>query len=188
MIYYSTPHAREQLPRKMPDEKLSRDRLFDLLSSPRRRYVLYYLREKGGPIELTDLAEKLAAWQDDTPLEDVSPQARKRMYVSLYQTHIPRLEEAGLITYNPDSGEISLVEGRSSVDRYLDDSEDERPWYWYYLGLATANAGLLGAVLVGIVQIPLTVTVGIAIGSVLLLAAIHAVISSRDAQPEFESA
>lgn len=170
----------------MPDEKLSRDRMFDILSSPRRRYVLYYLREESGPIKLTDLAEKLAAWQDDTAPENVSPQARKRMYVSLYQTHIPKLEEVGLITYDPDSGEIALVEGQSSVDRYLDDSETERAWYWYYLGLTTVHTGLLGAVLVGVLQIPLTLAVGIAIGSFLLLTATHAVISRRETQPEFE--
>jgi DNA-binding transcriptional ArsR family regulator len=171
----------------MSDETLSRDQLFDILSSPRRRYVLYYLREQGDPIELTALAEKLAAWQDNTALEDVSPQDRKRMYVSLYQTHIPKLEEAGLITYDPDSGEISLVEEQSAVDHYLNESGNDRPWHWYYLGLTVTNIGLLGGVLAGAVQISLPLTVGIAIGSVLLLAAVHTLASRRDTQPEFDT-
>jgi DNA-binding transcriptional ArsR family regulator len=41
---------------------LSQDVIFDILSSPRRRYVLYYLRKEGGPIDLTQLAERVAAW------------------------------------------------------------------------------------------------------------------------------
>jgi DNA-binding transcriptional ArsR family regulator len=163
----------------MPDEKLSRDRVFDILSSPRRRYVLYHLREHEGPVELTDLAEELAAWENDTTVDELSPQARKRVYVSLYQTHVPKLEEAGLIEYDSDSGELWLADEESVIDPYIGDDESERPWYWYYLALTLSSGALLLGVLSGIVQLPLTATVGLVIGAFLLLTAIHAAVGIR---------
>jgi len=164
----------------MPDEQLSRDQVFDILSSPRRRYVLYYLREYGGPVELTALAEKLAAWENDTTVEELPAQARKRVYVSLYQTHVPKLEESGLIEYDSDSGELALADDDSQVDPYLGKQTPERPWYVYYLAVAVAGAGLLVGVLGGVVPLSVTVTVGIVLGVFLLLAATHTIIGYRD--------
>jgi len=163
----------------MLDEKLSRDRVFDILSSPRRRYVLYYLREYGGPVELTDLAEELAAWENDTTVAEISPQARKRVYVSLYQTHVPKLDEAGLIDYDSDSGELRLSDQGSVVDPYLGTQTDDRPWYWYYLALALSSLGVTLAVLGGVVQLPISTTIGLVIGAFLLLTTIHTLIRIR---------
>jgi len=172
----------------MSDEQLSRDQVFDILSSPRRRYVLYYLREYGGPVELTDLAEKLAAWENDTTVEELPPQARKRVYVSLYQTHVPKLQEAGLIEYDSDSGELWLAEANSVVDPYIGDGETERPWYLYYLALALSSGVLLLTVLAGVVQLPLSATVGVVFGAFLLLTAIHTTVAIREREngAEFE--
>lgn len=172
----------------MADEKLSRDRVFDILSSPRRRYVLYYLREHGGPVKLTALAEELAAWEHDTTVDELGPQARKRVYVSLYQTHVPKLEDAGLIDYDSDSGELFLAEESSAVDQYLGDETDDRPWYWYYLTLTAGSLVALFAVLTEIIQVQLTVVFGLVIGAFLLLAAVHAAIGRREAAKsnEFE--
>jgi len=172
----------------MPDEQLSRDEVFDILSSPRRRYVLYYLREYGGPVELTALAEKLAAWENDTTVEELPPQARKRVYVSLYQTHVPKLRDAGLIEYDSDSGELELADNSSPVDPYLGGARAERPWYWYYLSLTVLSTATLAAVLTGLVQMSLAVTVGVIIGAFLLLAAVHTIVGRRDTakNTEFE--
>lgn len=172
----------------MPDEKLSRDRVFDILSSPRRRYVLYYLREYGGPVELTDLAEKLAAWENDTTVTEISPQARKRVYVSLYQTHVPKLDEAGLIEYDSDSGELWLSDQGSVVDPYLGTQRDGKPWYKYYLGLAVTSLVVSVAVLSGIAQLSISVLIGAIVGAFLLLTAAHTVarVGDDDAETEFD--
>lgn len=172
----------------MPDEQLSRDQVFDILSSPRRRYVLYYLREYGGPVELTDLAEKLAAWENDTTVEELPPQARKRVYVSLYQTHVPKLEESGLISYDSDSGELALAGDDSPVDPYLGEPGSDRPWYWYYLAVTGVSAALLAGVFVGAVPLSVTVTVGVILVAFLLLAAVHTIAGYRDSgkNTEFE--
>lgn len=172
----------------MPDEQLSRDRVFDILSSPRRRYVLYYLREYGGPVELTDLAEELAAWENDTTIAEISPQARKRVYVSLYQTHVPKLDEAGLIEYDPDSGELRLSDQGSVVDPYLGTQSEGRPWYIYYLALAITSLVVSVIVLSGTAQLPIPVLIGGIVGTFLLLTAAHTVahVRAETAEAEFD--
>jgi len=78
-------------------EELSQDLVFDILSNTRRRMVLYYLREYGAPASVQEIAERIAALENEIPPEELSRQQRKRVYVSLYQTHLPKLNEAGII-------------------------------------------------------------------------------------------
>ena len=126
------------------DTSLSQDVVFELLSSPRRRYILYYLRTVDEPIQLTTLAEQVAAWENETDVDSITEQERKRVYVSLYQTHVPRLDEAGVIEYDSDSGLVSLAGEATEIDVYLDSTEEQISWQWVYLLLAVVSAGLLG--------------------------------------------
>lgn len=125
------------------EEELSQDVVFDVLSSRRRREVLYMLKNEGS-MELTELTEHVAAKENDTTIEDLTKQQRKRVYVSLYQTHVPKLEEAGLVEYDPDSGEVDLRARATDVERYL---EGEDRWHWQYAYFAIAAAGLALVVL-----------------------------------------
>ncbi len=126
------------------DTSLSQDVVFELLSSPRRRYILYYLRQSDEPVELTTLAEQVAAWENETDVDDITEQERKRVYVSLYQTHIPRLDEAGVIEYDKDSGMVSAAGQAREIDTYLDSTEETISWQWGYLVLAVVSAAVLG--------------------------------------------
>lgn len=125
------------------EESLSQDDVFELLSSPRRRYVLYLLRYADEPVELTELAEQVAAWENETDVEKITEQERKRVYVSLYQTHVPRLDEAGVVDYDKDSGIVGLQPNAEKMDTYLDSSDDDFPWQWVYLTLAVVSSVLL---------------------------------------------
>lgn len=157
---------------------LSRDQMFDILSSSRRRYTLYYLRQQGEPVQLTDLAEELAAWENDTTVEELSSQARKRVYVSLYQTHAPKLEEAGLITYDADTGEIALREDAPEVGPFMSDEENETKWYRYYGAVALLNGLLLVGVIAGVPPLSAigpTVAGLVVISSFLLLSIGHGI-------------
>ncbi|MFC7021022.1 MULTISPECIES: DUF7344 domain-containing protein [Haloarcula] len=160
--------------------ELSRDRVFDILSSPRRRYVLHYLRTEESPIELTALAEEVAAWENDTTVEKLSSQDRKRVYVSLYQTHIPKLSEAGLIEYDSESGDVALSNQAAEIDPYLGTENDERPWYLYYMVLAAANVALLASTSLGFLGIGETVVAFVVVASFLVLTAVHAAMHYRE--------
>jgi len=124
------------------ERSLSQDVVFDILSSPRRRYVLYYLKQVDEPIELTALAEQVAAWENETDPESLTDQQRKRVYVSLYQTHIPKLDESGVVHYDENEGTVELAAGASTVDDYLPQSGTELPWERIYLAVA-ALGGLV---------------------------------------------
>lgn len=126
------------------ESELSQDVVFDILSSPRRRYVLYYLRTTDESVKLTDLAEQVAAWENETDPDKITEQERKRVYVSLYQTHIPRLDDAGIIDYDKESGDIALAEDATNIDDYLSSPEETIPWQQIYLALAAVSALLLG--------------------------------------------
>lgn len=162
---------------------LSQDVVFDILSSPRRRYVLYYLRNESDSIELTELAEHVAAWENETEPASLTEQERKRVYVSLYQTHIPRLDEAGLVHYDRESGEIRLTREARAIDSYLETETETISWQLVYLGLAFAGALLLLVTTLGVTPlgaIPQTVIAGLVLLAFVVTAAIHTVVRLRE--------
>jgi len=81
------------------------DATLDLLANRRRRYVLYCLRERRDALSVADLAEQLLAWERDDPPDDVDEQ----VVADLHHCHLPRLEEAGAVTYDEESGRVSLA-------------------------------------------------------------------------------
>lgn len=127
-------------------EELTQDAVFDILSSSRRRYVLFYLRQADEPVELNALAEHVAAWENELPVEELSDQQRKRVYVSLYQTHIPKLDSIGLVDHDQDSGLVELTDRAQEIDSYLTVSTGDAPWQRFYFGLALVSAAVLALV------------------------------------------
>lgn len=81
------------------------DILFEMLKNRRRRYAVYILQQEG-VIDLGTLAEQIAALETDNPTGEISSNDRKRIYVSLYQTHLPKLDDVGLIDFNRERGMI----------------------------------------------------------------------------------
>jgi DNA-binding transcriptional ArsR family regulator len=170
------------------DQELSRDLIFDLLSSPRRRMALYYLRERGGSSTVTELAEDIASLEYEVPVEELSRQQRKRVYVSLYQTHIPKLDEAGIVEYDDDTSEVTLTDRARRIDTYLSaDEGDSYPWHYHYLALAVLSAGLfVGAAVVdgpiGPLAVGLVVTTAFVLSGVVQL--VHRWYRQRDPPQE----
>lgn len=167
------------------ESTLSQDVVFDILSSPRRRYVLYHLRTTGTPVELTNLAEKVAAWENDTAVSEITEQERKRVYVSLYQTHIPRLADVGLIDYDKESGMIGLAEDTAAIDQYLQSSKTTVPWHWIYLGLAGLSTVLLGLTAI-VAFIPETAAVAVVLLAFIVTVTAHTAVrfSNRQTVPQ----
>lgn len=117
--------------------EMSPDLVFEILSNTRRRMLLYYLRQNDGSATVRELAEQIAALENDVDVEELGRQQRKRVYVSLYQTHVPKLEEAGIVEYDDTEGEVRLTERAEEFDSYLTPKEtSEYPWRIHYLVLA----------------------------------------------------
>lgn len=138
----SSQQVSEQAPQ---DNTLTKDEIFEVLHNSRRRYALYYLKRKNGTAMLGDLAESLALWEQDDSEAYLSHRERKRAYVSLYQVHLPKLDELDIVEYDQSRGTIHLGSGFEQVEQYLSRPTDR----------FTLHATYLTGVLVGPVVISL---------------------------------
>ncbi|MFC5277889.1 hypothetical protein ACFPM1_03780 [Halorubrum rubrum] len=112
------------------------DEVFALLSNGRRRHVLRFLRRNGGEIKLRELATVIAAEENGVEPVEVTYTQRKRLYTSLYQSHLPRMERSGVIEYDRNSGLVTLAAAAGDFDAYLEVvGENEFTWSEFYLGL-----------------------------------------------------
>lgn len=132
------------------DDGPSRDEVFTALSNRRRRNVITYLKERGDDARVRDIAEQLAAWENDLEIPEVTYKQRKRVYTALHQSHLPKLAESGFIAYESDRGIVSLTDESRQLEVYLEIvSEHEILWSEYYVGLAVVCGLLSGAAWIG---------------------------------------
>jgi hypothetical protein len=120
-----TPQPEEA--RSEPVDPLPKDETFHLLSNRRRRDALRYLADHDGPVDMRDLAEQVAAWEQETTVQQLSSQERQRVYIALYQTHLPKLDDYGVITYDQSRGFIERTERARQLEPYLRDADDTGP-------------------------------------------------------------
>lgn len=106
-------------------EALTKADVFELLSAERRQQVLLYLDGHGGTATIGELADELAALECDCPTSRVTSQQRKRVYVALYQSHLPKLAAGGAIEYDVDRGTIEFAAGAQRLLEYLHFENDE---------------------------------------------------------------
>ncbi|MFC5970133.1 hypothetical protein ACFPYI_02200 [Halomarina salina] len=125
--------------------------VFSILKNSRRRHVLKFLLEEQRRVSLAELAVHIAAHENDIPTGAVTSAQRKRVYVSLYQSHLPKLDEVGAVDYNDARKYATADEHLDAFRPYLHDDPDDHHWSRWYLGLglvgvAGATAGYLGNV------------------------------------------
>ncbi|MFB6159802.1 MAG: hypothetical protein ABEJ61_01340 [Haloferacaceae archaeon] len=127
-----------------PARQLSLSEVFSLLSNTRRRWLLRILRDRDGTAVLGDVAEVIAARENDKEVESLTSRERKCVYVGLYQCHLPKLDDSGIVDFDKHRGTIELTEDAAALFEYLDhETDEERPWPRYYLALAGAWVGVL---------------------------------------------
>lgn len=132
-------------------ENINYDDCFDLLSNHRRRFVLHYMKRNGQDAKLSDLSEQIAAWENGIDMDDISYDQRKRVYTSLQQVHLPRMDDMDVIDFDDRQGVAALSDSVQELDIYLEAVEGrDIPWSQFYLLLVVANAGFLSAGLVGL--------------------------------------
>jgi hypothetical protein len=160
-----------------PPEK---DELYDLLSNHRRRYVLHFCKRADGPVTLSELAEQVAAWEQDKAVSELTAAERKRVYTSLQQTHLDRLSDAEIVELEGDT--IELTDRAQELDIYLDIVPAKSiPWGIYYLGVSILSGMVLGGVAVGVVPTETVPPVGwgLIVLAVFLFSSIAQVVQNR---------
>ena len=141
---------------------LEKGEIFDLLKNSRRRSIVQYLRAHDGYAELNDVAESIAAEENDITVQELSSDQRKRVYIGLYQCHLPKMDTLGVVEYDKNRGTIELQDSVSQLLPYMDPvDEDEneetasdRDWLApaiaagvvAVVGLGTLGIGALSAV------------------------------------------
>ncbi|MFC4541777.1 ArsR family transcriptional regulator [Halosolutus amylolyticus] len=165
------------------DERLSKDVIFELLKNRRRREVLTYLLEADETVTLGELAEQIAAWENDTEVNALSSDQRKRVYVALYQTHLPKMDDAGIVEYDQDRGLISLSDNADLLMMYLDtDTHRQDRWDRWYALLSVVGATLVGAAFLGapvLSAIPTIAIAGVVVAAFFVLSVAH-VVTNRE--------
>ncbi|TYL40681.1 hypothetical protein CV102_03720 [Natronococcus pandeyae] len=135
------------------------DDIFHILQTNRRRDAIRYLLEKNDAVKMRDVAEYVAAKENDTTVAELSSTERQRVYIPLYQSHLPKLDKEGIIEYNKSRGIVRPTEKLELFRPYLelgtdDESEDEegtlRTLGQRYTVLAVASASLLLSSAVGV--------------------------------------
>ncbi|WP_135302779.1 DUF7344 domain-containing protein [Haloarcula amylovorans] len=181
--------AEEEVPADVEAEEaeqssLSLDLIFEILKNSRRREVLHYLREADPDdrVSLGELAEHVAAIENDTTTDALTSSQRKRVYVGLYQCHLPKMDDMGVVDFNQDRGHVALAPAADYLTEYLDTPNDATAvrWHRYYaaisgIGLAvltlSAAVGLTGGVLMALV--------GLVVGTFTFCSACHWLAESR---------
>lgn len=104
---------------------LSKDETFHLLSNQRRRNALWYLRDHDGAVSMRDLAEWIAAQEHETTVAQLTSDERQRVYIALYQSHLPKLADYGVIEYNQSRGIVRRTPLAEQLDPYLEVRADD---------------------------------------------------------------
>ena len=125
--------------------ELAPSEIHNVLRNDRRRHAIRHLRRTDGPISVDTLAEHIAALETDEspPPRDV----RKSVYVSLHQTHLPKLNDLEIIDYDQREQMLELCERAEEVEVYMEVvPEGDISWATYYLGISGLGAATLLAV------------------------------------------
>jgi len=74
-----------------------------LLSDDRRRLTLDVLAERPATATLSEVATEIAAREDGC---DAGSDSVERIEVALHHTHLPKMDELGVLSYRPDTHRI----------------------------------------------------------------------------------
>lgn len=154
-------------------QQLDADDVFDVLANRRRRFVLNFLLREERPVTIQELSQAVAEWEFDAEAEELTDQQQKRIYVALYQTHVPKLADLGIVEYDPDTNLVELTDTATQLRPYVEEEAPrERPWALYYLGLTIVGLATYGAVQLGIPGVAILSVTQVGLGVLLAFLAL----------------
>ena len=106
--------------------------------------MISYLFEQDDPVDIRDLSRRVAARENDVPVEDVTHEQRKRVYIALHQNHLPQLEDMGFVECGRAREAIALSDRAAALSARLDpEQEGDEIWVGAEIGLTLGGAVLL---------------------------------------------
>lgn len=138
--------------------RLSDRSVREAILHPRRRYALYYLRERSAPVEIDELADQIAVWESEGEeseraragegaSEKARADERESVAASLRRRHVPYLAERGIVTYDSDRDRVAYDTDDSTLAMCLaNDYRTSIAWHRVYLALTAVSVVLLALV------------------------------------------
>ena len=167
-------HSSQRAESKREQSELDPDDIYHILQTSRRRHVLRYLRTADEPVMLRELAERIAAREHETTVENLTSSQRQRVYISLYQSHLPKLDTRGIVDYDKDRGTVESTPLASQFDPYLSGLEDSTdPWPVRYAGTVGCCGLLLVAIAGGLLPVPWPVAASVVLLAFGVVTALH---------------
>jgi len=138
------------------------DICFRILQNTRRRHMIDYLTSYNGNLNLDALVKHLTEVEKDN---STAKNLRRSIKISIIQTHLPVLEKAGIVSFDPHTKEIQLLKIPENVSVYMNllDKKDIS-WKMYYMILS--SVGVIGSLAIS-QWIAISALVGVALGALM---------------------
>lgn len=164
--------------------------LYDVLSNRRRRYALHAL-DRDGETTIGSLADRVAAWENDRPVAEVTATERKRVYTALQQSHLPKLDRTGLVEFDPEDGRVVPTAAIGQVGRHFGtDGGDDVPWWRYHLAVSGVCVAITAGVWGGVPPfsaLPTAAWLSVVVALFSLTAVANAYLATAESKSESES-
>ncbi|WP_293032370.1 hypothetical protein [Natronococcus sp.] len=93
--------------------------VFELLSDERRRYALYYLYERNGPVAVENVVETVEEWEDDALDGDPEDDSFDEIALELQHVHLPKSAEVEFIQYDPSRNAVQINGSPPEFDAFV---------------------------------------------------------------------
>jgi hypothetical protein len=105
-IYYGSADSGGPFTRSGDGELVNLDRVFGLLSHRYRRMILrYFYLNQRREADLDGLVRYIGDWESELR-PDAAPARRDRIEVALVHNHLPRLEQMGVVDFEPETDSV----------------------------------------------------------------------------------
>jgi uncharacterized membrane protein YciS (DUF1049 family) len=113
---------------------MERSDVYDIVQNPRRRALLQVLNELGGNGCLREVVFRIARMESG---DNYDKKLIKSVQVSLLQTHLPKLQNAGIIDYDETTGNLRLIQIPPELRYHLEViPKGDVSWSTYYFILS----------------------------------------------------
>jgi gamma-glutamylcyclotransferase (GGCT)/AIG2-like uncharacterized protein YtfP len=129
--------------------RLTRYEIHDVLRNERRTRVLEHLQQEREAVTLRELSEQLATLEtgESPPPRNI----RESVYNSLHQTHLPKLNDLGIVEYQRNRKLVTLADGSQQVNLYMETvPTNDITWATYYHVLGMMVLAIIGLSSVGV--------------------------------------
>jgi DNA-binding transcriptional ArsR family regulator len=134
---------------KLRNDVLPAEQVYAVLANERRRRALEQLGSVGGVVTVHELSTLVAG--RETGESPPPKRCRESVYTSLVQTHLPKLEELGVVEYDRETQTIELSRHARDVALYTEIvAKGGVTWSELYRALGVASLTVVLAALLGV--------------------------------------